>query len=120
MRAYPWGNDWRPDACNGQQANLGTTSAVGVFYKGATSLGLEDMAGNVWEWCADWYDEEYYAQANDAHNPTGPKSGGFRILRGGSWTSAGPDDCRCGCRVGVSPWGRDGNWGFRCARILSS
>ncbi len=118
--SYPWGPQWMPDFCNSKQANLGVTSAVGVFYKGATLIGLEDMAGNVWEWCADWYGEKYYVQSQDAHNPIGPDKGDARVLRGGSWYSAGPDDCRCGSRDWFYPWYWSDFRGFRCARISPS
>jgi formylglycine-generating enzyme required for sulfatase activity len=119
-RAYPWGNDWRPDHCNSKAAGLGATSPVGIFSKGTTPAGLHDMAGNVYEWCWDWYGEGYYARSRDAHNPKGSDKGEYRVLRGGSWYSEGPPYCRCGYRFGDFPDDRAFSWGFRCARTLSS
>ena len=117
---YPWGNEWREDHCNSEESGLGTTSPVGIFPKGTAKDGLEDLAGNVDEWCQDRYAEDYYARSREARNPTGPHSGGSRILRGGIWWDKGPDYCRCGARA----WGDPGFWlnggGFRCARASSS
>lgn len=58
------------------------THPVGL--KQANELGLYDMSGNVWEWCSDWYGENYYANS-PANNPKGPDAGSLRVLRGGSW-----------------------------------
>lgn len=118
-RIYPWGNDWQEGFCNSKEAGLEQTSPVGLFPQGATSEGLHEMVGNVWEWCRDWYAEDAYAES-DPRNPTGPDSGSNRVLRGGAWYNDGPPVCRCGSRFRFAPRSRINGWGFRCVRTLSS
>jgi formylglycine-generating enzyme required for sulfatase activity len=82
---------------------------VGSFPPNA--WGLYDMHGNVWEWCADWYDSDYYARSPTA-DPKGPSHGEGRVLRGGSWYSY-PWGCRSASRHGLSPTFTNYGDGFR-------
>ena len=94
-RIYPWGNAWADSAAN-LTSILATDSyeraaPVGSFPKGASPWGALDMAGNVWEWCADWYGLDYYAQA-PAKNPPGPAGPTpWRVVRGGGFSSPKSD-----------------------------
>ncbi|MCK6559578.1 SUMF1/EgtB/PvdO family nonheme iron enzyme [candidate division KSB1 bacterium] len=77
-------------------------------------LGLANMLGNVWEWCADWYDSDYYDESPE-ENPIGPETGTQRVLRGGSW-DYNPLIVRCAYRIRNSPTYRNYLMGFRCAQ----
>ena len=90
------------------------TAPVGSYE--ANSWGLHDMTGNVSEWMADWYDGDYYGKS-PGHNPTGPLSGKYRVLRGGSWSNA-PGSVRSPLRDRLTPSARNDSIGFRCAQDL--
>jgi len=112
-RIYPWGNE-KPDArrCNFGM-NVKSTTPVGQYSsQGDSPYGCVDMAGNVWEWCADWYDEGYYKTA-PSRNPRGPQKGHYRVLRGGSWLDSGRA-VRCAYRGRIAPTFMDDGGGFRC------
>jgi formylglycine-generating enzyme required for sulfatase activity len=101
---YPWGDDldlsranYLTDASAKRQRG---TRPAGTY--SANGYGLYDMAGNVWEWVADWYGRDYYA-ASDPRDPTGPRSGSMRIVRGGSWVNSDATMLRCAYRHKVPP-----------------
>jgi len=119
---YPWGN-----AISHEHANYGKDECCGGYASGrdrwenvspvrsfdANGYGLYDMAGNVYEWVADWYAADYYTKP-PAVDPAGPDSGTERVLRGGSWGSY-PRYLRVSFREKRKPAGRE-YFGFRCAR----
>jgi formylglycine-generating enzyme len=98
-RRYPWGNDIDPSHANfltdPALKALRGTSPAGAYPP--TQYGLCDMAGNVWEWVADWYGAEYYAMS-EKRDPRGPDFGNMRIVRGGSWVNDDTGMLRCACR----------------------
>jgi sulfatase modifying factor 1 len=115
-REYPWGNEWDASKCaNSVGSSRSSTAPVGSYPRGASPYGCLDMAGNAWEWCADWYDESYYKSAPN-RNPAGPTSGTYRVLRGGSWDDFNPIGFRAAFRLRYFPDFRSGDGGFRCAR----
>ena len=98
-RRYPWGNQdpdgaslnycdsdckWKPFRDQDVHDGYADTSPAGAYPMGTSPYGVYDMAGNVWEWVADWYDPDYYAVAPSS-NPMGPADGVRRVLRGGSF-----------------------------------
>lgn len=119
-RTYPWGDAWEPARCQcpARASAPAGTAPAGQLPDGAGPYGVLDMAGNVWEWCADWFDPYYYLWA-PRENPAGPETGASRVLRGGSWRCAIPGYLRCAFRNfnrGPATWYNDR--GFRCAKTL--
>ncbi len=113
-REWPWGNEFDPQKANTNEGGPRRTTPVGQYSPdGDSPYGAADMAGNVWEWCQDWFAKDYY-QRSPSENPPGPETGGSRVLRGGSWLYAQPS-ARCACRHGNSPGDRSINVGFRVA-----
>jgi formylglycine-generating enzyme required for sulfatase activity len=133
---YPWGNDpptaTRLNACGTECEAMAkreldvdwktmyeasdaweTTAPVGSFPEGVSPFGALDMAGNVWEWTADWYGN-YTDTA--ATNPQGANRGSFRVNRGGGWFSFARGDVRAASRYWRDPTVRTDTLGFRCAR----
>jgi len=98
------------DAVAWYNANSGNiTHPVGL--KQTNSNGINDMSGNVWEWCWDWYGSNYYG-VSPSGNPSGPVAGTYRVLRGGLWQSTAAN-CRVSYRNGYFPYSDYYNGGFR-------
>jgi formylglycine-generating enzyme required for sulfatase activity len=136
-RIYPWGDDApsasRLNACDEQCVSWGkanhvdesamypgddgfpNTSPVGSFPAGRSRYGVDDVAGNVWEWVADWY-APYPHGADISDEPKGPSSGAGRVIRGGAWNSVDPAWVRPTFRFHDTPGKRGYGIGFRCAK----
>ena len=115
-RKYPWGNDWDDSKVISLNNSGGKTHPVDRTYNTHRSpYGAVDMAGNTWEWVADWFGQNYYANAPN-RNPKGPASGDERVLRGGSWDYAKPWNFRAANRLGFLPDYRYSWLSFRCAK----
>lgn len=125
-RVYPWGNEFDGTKLNSCDINCdlhwkdssvddgyAETAPVDSYSPiGESPYGVADMAGNAWEWVADWYDKDYYLQS-PKRDPKGPEIGDFRVIRGGSWH----DDrshVRTAFRLGYPH--HTFNIGVRCAR----
>jgi formylglycine-generating enzyme required for sulfatase activity/serine/threonine protein kinase len=134
-RTYPWGEE-KPgpkllNACDGDCVAWGkergqtltpmfaasdgwaTTAPVGSYADGVSAFGVQDLAGNVWEWTADWKGP-YSSEAS--RDPKGPGTGTARALRGGGWGNGDASNVRAAVRVGYAPSVRDRDVGFRCSR----
>lgn len=143
-RRFPWGSEWDPKRCRAGLEPEAGPAPVGEYAGGASPYGVVDMAGNVWEWIADWYGEDYYTSSRDSRNPKGPEGLGDgrlpgpskdvnllrsakqgresntrKVIRGGGW--AGPPlQARFNTRCTRRLWSNPSYWhpdvGFRCAK----
>lgn len=107
---YPTG-----DEIEKSQANFFSSDTTAVCSYAPNKLGLYDMAGNVYEWCYDWYGYNFYETSmQEPEDPTGPLQGVYRVLRGGCWKSS-KEDLPCSRRHRNNPGTVNGTYGFRCA-----
>lgn len=123
---YPWGNPWDAEKCNnwydhnvaGGGYQRYQTAPVGSYPEGVSPYGCHDMAGNVWEWCRDWYLPDYYSLTPPGGwgDPQGPSSGHDRVTRSGSWDMGEWFALRCAVRSYMSPSDYWLSVGFRLAR----
>ncbi len=116
-RRFPWGNvEPTHKHLNFNQHWVGekTLMPVGSYEAGKSPYGAYDMAGNVWEWVADWYDMRYYEKSPEK-NPKGPDSGKGKVLRSSGWQVETPM-VRIFTRVESDPLIRNESTGFRCAK----
>lgn len=115
-REYSWGNNFDKNLCNTDEGNLKRTTPVGIFPSVESPYGCLDMMGNVWEWCSDWYEREYYKNS-PLKNPQGIEFGTERVFRGGSWLS-GSLSCSSIFRGRGQPKTRFKTLSFRIAMSL--
>jgi serine/threonine-protein kinase len=129
---YPWGNEFDCSRGNFDDETFlddyvvpggagcdgyNRTAPVGSFPEGASWVDAYDLSGNVWEWVADWYGEDYYDQS-PRENPTGPISGDYRVLRGGSWYNSVRLVRGANRNRGEPPYTRS-SYGFRCVAVAA-
>jgi formylglycine-generating enzyme required for sulfatase activity len=124
-RSYPWGNDsdcrnanFRDHRC----LRISDTAPVIDYETGQSVYGVFNMAGNVWEWVADWYSSSYYsnyAGLTTKTPPTGPADGNRRVIRGGGFNN-NFESLRVTNREGRDPTSYASHVGFRCVRPVST
>ncbi len=115
-RRFPWGNvepTLQHLNFNQQWQGAQTLKPVGSYEKGTSPYGAYDMAGNVWEWVADWYEADYYTKS-PCCNPQGPSTGTRRVIRSSGWQVETPQ-VRIFTRIASDPLDRNHSTGFRCA-----
>jgi formylglycine-generating enzyme required for sulfatase activity len=112
-RIFPWGDTPANDRLANYNDNVHKSTPVGSYPVGVSPYGLQDMAGNVWEWVNDWYLIDYY-RTSVRENPAGPDTGDRKVLRGGSWFSLVDIVLRTHIRKKRAPEIRDYGTGFRC------
>ena len=130
QRTYAWGDELTPGGrhyCNIWQGTFPERDLAADGYAGtcpvrafpANGYGLYNVAGNVWEWCADWFSPDYHRTAS-RRDPSGPPSGSNRVMRGGSFLCHRSycNRYRVAARTSNSPDSSTANLGFRCARSL--
>jgi len=110
-RSYPWGNGFGITYANCNREESSTTD-VGSYLTGKSKLGLYDLAGNVSEWCQDWYEGRFYQNQQALLNPLGPTEGYVKVVRGGSWYYL-TDFLRCSARDFAQPASMLPDLGFR-------
>ena len=114
-RQWPWGDEWDAERCNTAEKGPGRTTPVGQYSPdGDSPYGVADMAGNVWEWTADWY--RPYPETTYQSGEFGEK---YRVMRGGAWY-VHQNWARAAFRTGFDPVIRYYNVGFRCCVSTSS
>jgi formylglycine-generating enzyme required for sulfatase activity len=102
-REYPWGKDWDQTKCrNDKNRGSETTCSVWKYQDGCSPWGHYQLAGNVWEWCADWHADDAYGRYKTG-DLTPPQSGSSRVLRGGSWLCDYPVLFRCAAAATSPP-----------------
>lgn len=120
---YPWGNTYPTCSLMNYMKGagvycIGDTTPAGAYPEGISPYGLHDIAGNVWEWTADWYDDDYYSRypVNSwPADPGGPSSGLTKVIRGGAW-DMNAESARNSRRQNGLPYDLDTATGFRCVR----
>jgi len=118
-RKFPWGNEPPTSAyaCFAKNSQNPVYKdgvvVVGSYPKGASPFGIDDLAGNVGEWVADWFTESF--PRSDTRNPKGPASGSGKVLRGGGWYDP-VERLTSTKRMHAPPEHRDDSVGFRCAK----
>ncbi len=116
-RTYPWGND-PPTPVHAvyglKEGGAETVSVIGNHHMGQSPYGVQDLAGNLYEWVMDWYADNFYSNS-PVVNPRGPGEGAAKVQRGGSYINT-PYRLRSSFRTKGDPTEQDPNVGFRCAQ----